>query len=156
MCGPSGSGKSTWIKDTVQAMKHNYVVVSRDEVRFSMVAEDEEYFSKENQVFNEFCKRINDAIEDKDVEVIFADATHLNEKSRNKTLNKLNLDNVDIYPVAMDIDVWTCVSQNDKRTGRAFVPHSVIRRMHAQFEPPVDGEKYNYKSILTVSRKGDE
>ena len=79
--GTPGSGKSTWIQNHLD--EHS-VWVSRDDVRFSMVAEDEEYFSKEKQVFKEYTRRINNALENG--YDVFADATHLNKASRNKLL----------------------------------------------------------------------
>ena len=45
MCGPAGSGKTTWIREhaTPGVSAH----ISRDRIRFSMVKEDEYYFSRE-------------------------------------------------------------------------------------------------------------
>ena len=40
LCGPSGSGKSTWAK-TDERMKH-CAYVSRDEIRYSLVKEEED------------------------------------------------------------------------------------------------------------------
>ena len=83
LMGAPGSGKSTWIKNHL-SLTDKYV--SRDEVRFSMVSEGEEYFSKENQVFKEYVKRINEGLENYDV---FADATHITAASRNKLLRAI-------------------------------------------------------------------
>ena len=55
MIGCPGSGKSTYAK------KHfpHALYVSRDEIRFNLIAENEEYFSKEDEVFTEFINAIN-------------------------------------------------------------------------------------------------
>ena len=156
MCGVPGSGKTTWVKQQIANSKVGGVHVSRDEVRFSMVKEDEEYFSKENEVFNAFCSKIQEALEDTDGPAnIYVDATHLNEKSRNKTLDRLDLRNANLYAVVFDIPVETCLKQNDFRQGRAFVPKSVIRRMHCQFDIPSENEKYKY-TVLTVKPREED
>jgi predicted kinase len=36
--------------------------------------------------------------------------------------------------VFFDIPLETCLERNEQRTGRAYVPRSVIRRMYASFE----------------------
>lgn len=53
LCGIPGSGKSTWAKNHLD---DNSIWISRDLIRFSMVSEEEEYFSKEKEVFKEFIK----------------------------------------------------------------------------------------------------
>ena len=44
LCGIAGSGKSTWINNHLAAFKGYTKVVSRDDIRFMIVNEDEEYF----------------------------------------------------------------------------------------------------------------
>ena len=153
MCGPSGGGKSTWAKKIMvdQQEKHNKPVyyISRDEVRFSMLAEGEPYFSKEDEVFAEWIRRIQTFLDSDEDCYIIADATHLSERSRNKTLDALTLpDDINILPVSVYPGVQKCLERNDKRSGRAFVPRSVIRRMCATYEAPTSDEKYHYYSIL--------
>ena len=152
MCDPAGSGKSTYVRQHINEAKYECAHISRDEVRFSMVSEEEDYFSKEDDVFTEFCRQAQEAI-DGTAEVIFINATHLNEKSRNKTLDRLNLENVELYAVNFEISTETCLGQNENRTGRSYVPRSVIRRMCACFEPAKsEGEKYKYKVLTVVER----
>lgn len=84
MCGIPGSGKSTYLKTRFIQPP---VVVSRDEIRFKMVREDEEYFSHEKEVYNEFINQITQEL--KFFQEVFVDATHLNEASRTKLLRSL-------------------------------------------------------------------
>jgi predicted kinase len=150
MCGCPGSGKSTWVQEQIKETKYETAWVSRDAIRFSMVAEDEEYFSKEDDVFRIFCETIQKELDAG--KVVFADATHLNEKSRNKTLDKLNLDDVKVFAVNFNLPVEICLKQNENRRGtRAYVPRSVIRRMHCQYVEPSDNEKYDYTNILNIT-----
>lgn len=51
MIGIPGSGKSTWAKAN---KKEKDIYVSRDEVRFSLLQDGDEYFSKEKEVLKEF------------------------------------------------------------------------------------------------------
>jgi len=152
MCGPSGAGKSYWVKNFIKD-NSNAVWISRDTVRFSMVAEDEEYFSKEDDVFKEWIRQIQKALDAEGEGYVIADATHLNERSRNKTLNALRFENDKIIPIYAHPGVRKCLEQNEQRTGRAHVPRSVIRRMCASFEEPTMDEKYKYYSILRIERR---
>lgn len=133
MSGIPGSGKSTFAKihfpDTLY--------VSRDEVRFSIVKENEEYFSKEDEVYNLFINKINAGLkEGKDV---VADATHLNSKSRMKLLACLDIDpnETQIIVVFMRVPPKECINRNEKRKGtRSYVPIPVIWRMNKALKIP--------------------
>ena len=63
MCGPAGSGKSTYIsKKILSDTDHFYHHSSRDTIRFGLVKENEEYFSKEDEVFDLFCEDMNETL----------------------------------------------------------------------------------------------
>ena len=146
LCGIPGCGKSTWVQ---KKMKENeptgissqkWAYVSRDEVRFSMVKEEDDYFSKEKQVFNEFVNRICGNLSDSWIDNVIADATHLNEISRDKLINAIrrkrpNLP-LNITMVYFDIPLEVCKFRNNKRSGRAHVPDNVIEKMHAGLQFP--------------------
>ena len=126
MCGIPGSGKSTWIK---QNKIESDAVISRDVVRFSLVKEHEEYFSKETEVFYTFVDQINEAI-DKGTSTIFVDATHINENSRNKVLDLLHLsDEVKVTPVFIKEDLEkyydVCYQAYNRVFQRAGVPEVI-------------------------------
>jgi 2',3'-cyclic-nucleotide 3'-phosphodiesterase len=146
MCGIPGSGKSTWI---AKQMKNDKCIhISRDAVRKSMVGEDandNQYFSKENAVFNEFVRQINDAIS-LGYEHIFIDATHINEASRSKILNQLYVnENSALILEVFTTPVEECQRRNANRTGFARVPESAIERMHRSFKYPTRGE-FTYRT----------
>lgn len=146
MCGIPGSGKSTWIQ---KQMKINPGVwCSRDAVRFSMIGEDEDYFAREDEVFETWIFSIQAAIANSEIENVYIDATHLNEKSRDKVLNRLNLENATLCAVNFTVPLGECIRRNDLREGRAKVPRSVIRRMHFSFVPAEQGKKY--KEVVNV------
>ena len=153
MCGPAGCGKSTWAKAHCKN-KDKSIIISRDEIRFLLVKEDEEYFSKETEVFNSFINKIQSAIA-LQYEEIYVDATHLNEKSRNKVLDKIkyyiDLVHVKIIPVCFAIELNTCIKQNSKRKGRCQVPINVIANMFVSYEKPSFFEKYKYTEIIEVN-----
>ena len=84
MSGIPGSGKSYWAQHHID---NRTKYISRDEIRFSMLTDEDEYFAKEKEVFKEFCRQIDKAFETYDT--VIADATHLNFASRNKTLRNI-------------------------------------------------------------------
>ena len=92
LSGIPGSGKSTWARKNLTPTTE---WISRDNVRFSIVNEDEEYFSHEDEVFDTFISYINQMLEDPRVDTIFIDATHLNKRSRDKTLNRIRKERID-------------------------------------------------------------
>ena len=143
MVGVPGSGKSTWILNHQAKFKRPYKVVSRDQIRFSLVGEDEEYFSKEKEVFEKFVEAIKEGL-DSDLDV-YADATHLNEASRSKLLRALgtSLKGVKVEAIVIRPPFNTIIEQNAQRSGREFVPLSVIRRMNYQFTMPTEEEGFD-------------
>ena len=150
LMGTPGSGKSTWIQNHLD---EHTVWISRDNVRFSMVAEDEEYFSKEKQVFKEFVRVINRALADGND--VFADATHLNRASRNKLITAIDSElKIDIDVIWIKAPIDTCIAQNANREGtRSFVPLSAIRRMHASIEAPSFDEGFTKIYIIEPNKE---
>lgn len=145
MCGVPGSGKSTWVKSHVDYS--HQIWVSRDEIRFSLLGENDAYFSKEDEVYNIFVTTINYYLE-KGMDV-FADATHLSKSSRSKLLNKIKYckDNVEVIWIKESLE--TCLKRNDLREGLSFVPKGQIKRMFECFEAPTFSE-YPFKQIHIV------
>lgn len=144
LCGIPGCGKSTWVKnrmaENTSSTDSKWAYVSRDEVRFSMIKEEDDYFSKEKQVFEEFVNRICGNLSDAWTQNVIADATHLNKISRDKLINAIrrkrpNLP-LHITMVYFDIPLEVCKFRNDKREGRAHVPDEVMNKMYTQLEFP--------------------
>lgn len=140
MCGPAGSGKTTWVHE--HATPGTSAHISRDRIRFSMVKEDEYYFSREKEVYMEFVKQICKALSSEQIDKVYADATHLTKKSRENLIKEI--DSVypffDIVAVAIKPSVEQCLAQNAQRSGREFVPEKVIMNMYSSFEDPWDDD----------------
>lgn len=144
LCGIPGSGKTTWAKQQKRTK-----VISRDDIRFEMLKDDEEYFSHENDVFAEFIRQIKTALytDDPDYDNVVADATHLNYRSRTKLLNYIfnsfideqDLKDYPIHFVYFNTPINICLERNAKRSGRQRVPDYVITDMYKHFtKPPLE------------------
>lgn len=149
LVGLPGSGKSYW----AQKNKGNAVYISRDAIRFSMLGNDEEYFKYEGKVYSIFLKQIQGSLNRG--EDVIADATHLNWASRNKLIEHLYLENVNVNCVVFKTDLETCLERNAMREGRACVPETVIRNMRKSFTHPLS-DPYNYHVIKNVYPNGSE
>ncbi len=154
MSGIPGSGKSTYCKDKIK--ENGSVRVSRDDIRFALIDDNEEYFSHENEVFREFIRIINEYLANDDVTDIYVDATHLNEKSRNKVLDRLHLKNANINVINFFIDCDLAIKRNNMREGLAVVPEHVIRNMFNGYQPARPGEKYSYQYIIDIKVEEDK
>ena len=67
---------------------------------------------------------------------VFADATHLNFASRNKTISRINVPVDEINVVFLDTPLDICIERNAKREGRKFVPETVIKDMFNKIKVP--------------------
>ena len=145
MVGIPGSGKSFVAKAFSKTVTS--VVVSRDSIRYSLLKEGEKYFSKEKQVFAAYIKEIQKHIDNG--EIVFADATHLNEASRRKLISNLKLAKEDyVVPIVIETPLEICLERNARRTGRERVPESVIEDMFESLTNPAKDssemvERYN-------------
>lgn len=157
MCGPAGTGKSTYVSKKIISEDKFCHHSSRDTIRFGLLKEGEHYFAREDEVFDLFCEDINETLHSDLYDCVFADATHLTAKSRQKTLDKLNLKNIDIVPVFMEVPYKETLRRNSERTGRKFAPEKVITNMFQTYTIPTFGEnKYDYAYIIMVSKDGHE
>lgn len=151
LSGPPASGKSTWIREH---MTPHSEWISRDKVRFSIVKEDEEYFSHEDEVFDIFIAYINQTLENPNIEEIFIDATHINKKSRYKTTSRINMKNVEeLNCVWFNVRCEVCQVRNSMRSGRECVPASAINNMFKGYKYPDYDEKFNH--IYIVNENGE-
>lgn len=134
MVGIPGSGKSTFAKENYP----DALYISRDEVRFSIISEEDEYFSKEDKVFDTFVDKINEGLRcSKDV---VADATHISYGSRLKLLGSLvdlDREKTKVIVVFMRTPLDVCIERNEKRKGtRSYVPISAIKNMYKCLTKP--------------------
>lgn len=145
-CGIPGSGKSYFAKN-VQSKVH---YISRDEIRFNMIEENEEYFSKEKAVFKLFSTSIAKVLE-KGQDVI-ADATHISKASRAKLIKAIDgyFSEYKIACIVFDTPFEVCCERNAAREGRARVPDEVMRRFRAGWELPEMEEDSRIEEIDTI------
>lgn len=138
--GAPGSGKSTAIKSRIEAL--GGVHVSRDEIRKTIIRPGEGYFGHEGQVFSEFIKQIQNALDNPyGPSEVYADATHLNRNSRRKLLTHLNLDPVQkIIVLYFDVDENLLIFRNHFRPAADRIPSSALETMIGALEPPTTKE----------------
>ncbi len=151
MCGPSGCGKTAWAHNFINMYPQDDIrYVSRDEIRFSILKDGEDYFSREKEVFKKFVGTLRQTLID-GFDVI-ADATHLNEFSRRKLTQAIDMYITDykIIYVVFNVNADTCVARNANRTGRANVPENVIRNMCRDFRAPTKDEDERVIDIIEV------
>lgn len=145
LIGCPGSGKTTWVKKNIKDTDRH---ISRDLIRFSLVSEDEEYFSRENEVWQKYLEAIMEEL--RKGNNVYADSTNLNKKARRKLLNGIKeiLPMVDVNAVYIKVPLVTALKRNMQRNGREYVPETAIFRMFNSIEEPEIEEGFNY--ILTV------
>lgn len=156
MCGAPGSGK-TWFAKHKLCNGPGWYYVSRDEVRFSLLKDEDDYFSREDEVFDLFISKIVRGFYEEGVYNIVADATHLSWGSRKKLLNAIKYymgfrwkeEEINIIPVVVYSDYETIVARNEERSGRACVPEDALRKMFKALSDPYR-DPYKYTAIMKV------
>lgn len=152
LCGIPASGKSTWIRSQLIPGAE---WISRDNVRFAIVSENEEYFSHEDEVFDTFINYINQTLEKDNIHTIYIDATHLNQRARDKVLRKVYKDNIEeLNCICFDIPLETCIARNSLRVGRAKVPETAIRNMFKVYQMP-NKTIENFDHIIVIDENNN-
>ena len=83
---------------------------------------------------------------------VIADATHLNQFSRRKLTQAIDMYITDykIIYVVFNVSADTCIARNANRTGRANVPETIIRNMCRDFRAPTKDEDERVIDIIEV------
>lgn len=149
MMGLPGSGKSTYL-EIITSPKMGDIVISRDKIRFSLLQDGDKYFDKEKEVWQQYVAEIQAALDDPCYRHIYADATHLNEASRNKLLDALNLHGVDIKIIWKNTALQECLKRNAKREPKYVVPEEQIVSMSKRMTNPNYDFKYKYKEVKII------
>ena len=141
--GAPGCGKSTYIQNH---LKENEIVISRDKIRFGMLKDTDEYFSKEKEVYNEFIKQIDAAIAAD--ATFYVDQTSLNAAARNKLFSRLKKKPDKVIGIYFTTSLDTILQRNAQRTGRALVPEDAVINMFNSLTKPTLEEGFD--EILEV------
>lgn len=149
LAGVPGAGKSTWVNNHKHFFSDKMKIISRDAIRFSLLKDTDEYFSKEKEVWKEFVKQAIESLSE-NVDTII-DATHLNEASRGKILRALKdcLTNVEINIIVINTPLNVALERNELREGRAYVPPTAIKNMWTQMTTPSTVEGFDNIYIYT-------
>ena len=133
MCGIPGCGKSTYAKKLLE-LHPEWKYVSRDEVRYEYVTDQEHYFDHETDVYKEFCNRVSMHLINGNT--VIADATHISKGSRAKLYNSLDIKPDEVIVIVMTTPFNLCMIRNGKRTGITHVPDNSMFRMKNGFRKP--------------------
>lgn len=159
MIGIPGSGKSFCAKQ-IARQNPNIAYVSRDNIRFGLLKPEDDYFAKEDEVFDTFVREIKANL-DAGISTI-ADATFINKKSRKKLFDALGGEkwflenNIAKTYILCDTPLSIAVERNNMREGYEKVPYSAIASMSRNFEVPEEVEGFCegviYKMYYDVSK----
>ena len=149
MMGCPGSGKSTFIEKNM-SMFNSPKIISRDKIRFSLLKEGDDYFSKENEVFKRFIKDINNSLNRGYGDTI-VDATHISQGSRRKLLNAVQSNYDEVIVIWVKVPLSIALERNKGRDGLSLVPEDSIRNMHHNLTKPCKEEGIDKLWIVTAS-----
>ena len=149
MCGAPGSGKSTWVIEQMHPVKD--VLISRDNIRFMLLKDDDDYFTYEDEVRNMFYQAIKNNTTNDDFDNIYIDATHLTRKTRSQVRNWIRRRPYQIA-VSFEVPLNVALERNAQRTGRAKVPETVIYNMYHRYDIP--SLKEGFDEIWHINAEG--
>jgi predicted kinase len=147
LIGLPGSGKSTWAR--MNAARLKAVVVSSDELRAEFANRGRNPLQGD-AIFAEVERRARAELQSN--HTVILDATHFLRKYRAYAIRLAR--EVGAYRIAVwfDVPLDVCLQRNTQRTHQTFgdetVPDQVVRRMHAQFQPP---DRYEFDEIRRVT-----
>lgn len=152
-CGIPGVGKSTWLKKHESSFNPSHSIISRDQIRFSMLKDGEYYFSHEEEVWAQFIEEIKISL-CLNAET-YVDATHLNERARAKLFRAIgpSLYGVELEVLYFDKPLSVALLQNEFRSGRAYVHPTSIISMHSSLTEPTFEEGFNKIYIIKEDGK---
>ena len=155
MIGPPGSGKTTIAKEMLESFD-SIDYISRDEIRFGLMEEGDEYFANEYQVYRRFIYEILKSLNEGRNVII--DATHLNRGSRQKLFNAIHIDKnkTKVIGLWMRTPLEVCIERNETRKGtRAYVPEPNLRKMFFRMEAPSYTEcNHIFDTIYLIHENG--
>ena len=153
LAGIPGAGKSSWIKSKLTPGSE---WISRDNVRFAILTDEDDYFAHEDDVFDTFINYINQTLNMDEIHTVFIDATHLNKRSRDKVLRRVQKNNIaELNCVCFDVPLETCYARNNLRVGRSRVPQTAIYNMYQSYRIPDKGVE-NFDHIFVIDEDGNE
>ena len=134
--GAPNSGKTIFIHDRIDALGGVYA--SRDDIRVSLQESDDDYLKHEGETFIKFCEQIQDALDNPHgPDDVYADATHLNKRSRYKLLKKLHLENVEkIIILYFKVPYELLEERNAARGGKQPIPFAALENMYNSMDIP--------------------
>lgn len=148
--GLPGSGKSTYLSQ----FKHNMNcrVISRDEIRFSLLQDGEAYFSHEEDVCKIMWTQINESLTAN--KNTYVDQTSLTPDSRSYLLKHITAHYELCNIIWFNIPTSICLERNEnRRDTKTYVPRGVIRRMAIQMIPPSYEEAFDNIFIYDENNK---
>lgn len=146
MVGIPGSGKSTYCQKLIKENK-NYIIVSRDIIRFQLLQPGDGYFSREKEVYKNFISTIKQEL--LAGKTVIADQTSLTPAAREKIIKALDLGNqLELTVIYVKTPLEDALHYNSLREGLKRVPPEIIKDMYDNFEEPTAAEQYINKYIV--------